>query len=71
LGTELRELIPSDKVALVALLNTDLRMPRGEMTALAAIEQATEALVRLFEGGDESVLELPRLIGLRQHRIEA
>lgn len=66
-----QELSSADKVALVALLNADVRMPRGEMTVLAAIEQATEALVRLFDGGGEDVLELPRVFGLRQHRIEA
>lgn len=70
-GAESKALSPSDKVALVALLNVDVRMPRGEMTVLSAIEQATEALVRLFDGGTEAVLELPRLFGLRQHRIEA
>lgn len=64
-------LVPSDKVALIALLNTDVLMPRGQMTVLSAIEQATEALVRLYDGGSEEVLELPRLIGLRQHPIEA
>ncbi|MBI4755444.1 MAG: type II CRISPR-associated endonuclease Cas1 [Betaproteobacteria bacterium] len=68
---ETAQLAPSDKVALVSLLNADMRMPRGDMTVLAAIEQAIEALVRLFDDGAESVLELPRLIGLRQHRIEA
>jgi CRISPR-associated protein Cas1 len=68
---ESQELSPADKVGLVALLNADVRMPRGEMTVLAAVEQATEALVRLFDGGNEDVLELPRVTGLRQHRIEA
>lgn len=68
---EARELAPGDKVALVALLNVDVRMPRGEMTVLAAIEQATESIVRLFDGASEHMLELPQLIGLRQHRIEA
>lgn len=66
-----RELTPADKVGLVGLLNVDMRMPRGEMTALAAIEQATEALVRVFDGSSEALLELPVLIGLRQHRLEA
>ena len=65
------DLVPADKVALVALLNVDVRMPRGEMTVLSAIEQATEALVRVFDGGSEQMLELPALIGLRQHRLEA
>lgn len=64
-------LIPTDKVALVALLNSDMRMPRGDMTVLTAVEHTVEALVRLYEGDSESVLELPLLIGLRQHRIEA
>ncbi len=66
-----RELTPSDKVGLVCLLNVDMRMPRGDMTVLAAIEQATEALVRVFDGSSEALLELPVLIGLRQHRLEA
>lgn len=66
-----RELSPSDKVALVGLLNIDVRMPRGEMTVLSAIEQSTEALVRLFDGGSEALLELPVLMGLRQHRFDA
>ena len=64
-------LAPSDKVSLVALLNNDVLMPRGQMTVLSAVEQATEALVRLYDGGSEDVLELPQLIGLRQHPIEA
>lgn len=68
---EPQELSTADKVRLVALLNADVAMPRGEMTVLAAVEHATEALARLFDGGSESSLELPRLIGLRQHRIEA
>lgn len=64
-------LAPSDKISLVALLNNDVLMPRGQMTVLSAVEQATEAIVRLYDGGSEEVLELPRLIGLRQHAIEA
>lgn len=64
------ELTPTDKVALVALLNVDVRMPRGNTNVLNSIEQAVESLVRLFEGGDESVLELPTLIGLGQHVFE-
>ncbi|GAB4208755.1 MAG: type II CRISPR-associated endonuclease Cas1 [Tibeticola sp.] len=61
------ELLPADKVALVGLLNVDVAMPRGQMSVLASIEQAAESLARLFDGGSELVLELPRLIGLRQH----
>ncbi len=64
-------LAPPDKVALVALLNNDVLMPRGQMTVLSAVEHATEALVRLYDGGSEDLLELPRLIGLRQRPIEA
>ncbi|MFY9314252.1 MAG: type II CRISPR-associated endonuclease Cas1 [Burkholderiales bacterium] len=68
---ERTELTPSDKIDLVALLNVDVRMPRGDMTVLAAVEQATESLVRIFDGEPESALELPQLTGLRQHRPEA
>jgi len=64
------ELTPTDKVALVALLNVDVRMPRGNTSVLNSIEQAVVSLVRLFEGADETVLELPILIGLAQHIYE-
>lgn len=64
------ELTPADKTALVGLLNIDVAMPRGVMSVLASIEQAAESLARLYDGGSELVLELPRLIGLNQHRYE-
>lgn len=64
------ELSPADKVALVALLNVDMHMPRGNTNVLNSIEQAIESLVRLFEGADETALELPKLIGLGQHVFE-
>lgn len=64
------ELTPADKTALVGLLNIDIGMPRGVMSVLASIEQAAESLARLYDGGSELVLELPRLIGLNQHRYE-
>ncbi len=64
------ELKPADKVALVGLLNVDVAMPRGQMSVLASIEQAAEALARLYDGGSEQVLELPGLIKLRQHEFE-
>ena len=67
---ELVELSPSDKVALVSLLNVDVAMPRGVMSVLASVEQAAESLARLYDGGSEQVLEMPRLIGLNQHRYE-
>ena len=64
------ELQPADKVALVALLNADMDMPRGVMSALSAIEQSVESLARAYEGDVASVLELPTLIGLQQHHPE-
>ncbi len=67
---ETAELTPSDKVDLVGLLNIDVAMPRGVMSVLASAEQAAESLARVYDGGNESLLELPRLIGLSQHRHE-
>jgi len=64
------ELTPEDKVTLVGLLNVDMKMRRGSMSVLSAIEHATESLARLFEGANEQVLELPELIGLNQHVFE-
>ncbi|MER2537926.1 MAG: type II CRISPR-associated endonuclease Cas1 [Azonexus sp.] len=63
------ELTPQDKAALVSLLNVDMGMPQGKMSALSAIEYAVESLARLFEQGD-SALELPTLIGLQAHVLE-
>ena len=63
-------LLPRHKADLVALLNVDIGMPRGAMSGLSSIEQAVESLARLYEGADESCLELPRLIDLRQHARE-
>jgi CRISPR-associated protein Cas1 len=65
------ELQPADKVALVELLNVDVSMPRGVMSALVAIEHAVESLARIYESGAEIPLELPTIIGLRQHRRES
>lgn len=67
---DVQDLTPTDKAALVGLLSVDVTMPRGVMSALASIEQAAESLARLYDGGSELVLELPRLIGLHQHRYE-
>lgn len=64
------DLAPQDKAALVALLNVDVGMPQGKMSALSAIEYAVESLARLFEQG-HSELELPTLIGLHAHRLES
>ncbi|HEX9390259.1 MAG TPA: type II CRISPR-associated endonuclease Cas1 [Usitatibacteraceae bacterium] len=65
--SEETELSPNDKGNLVALLNIDVGMPRGVMSSLSSIEQTVESLARLYEGNDENTLELPRLLGLRQH----
>jgi CRISPR-associated protein Cas1 len=65
-----QELSPTDKSGLVSLLNVDVSMPRGVMSALSSIEQAAESFARLYDGGSELILELPRLIGLQQHRYE-
>ena len=65
-----QELSTIDKAALVSLLNVDIAMPRGVMTVLSSIEQATESLVRVYDGGSELILEMPRLIGLNQHRFD-
>ncbi|MGP1680967.1 MAG: type II CRISPR-associated endonuclease Cas1 [Giesbergeria sp.] len=64
------DLRPTDKLGLVGLLNVDVAMPRGVMSVLASVEQAAESLMRLFDGGSERFLELPRLVGLQQHSFE-
>lgn len=64
------ELRPEDKATLVGLLNVDVGTPRGVMSVLSAIEQTVESLARIYEDGAESMLELPTLIGLRQHQRE-
>ena len=63
------DLTPSDKEALVALLNVDVDMPQGRMSVLSAIEYAVEGLVRVYEGKAKG-LDLPRLLGLQRHRLE-
>ena len=65
---EEQDLSPTDKANLVKLLHTDVAMPRGSMSVLAAVEQAAESLARLYEEGAE--LELPTLMGLHEHRFE-
>ncbi|MEW6313855.1 MAG: type II CRISPR-associated endonuclease Cas1 [Pseudomonadota bacterium] len=64
------ELHPEDKAALVSLLNVDVGMPRGKMSVLAAIEQMIESLARIYDGSSETLLEMPSIIGLEQHRLE-
>ena len=66
-----RDLTPGHKAELVSLLNVDMCMPRGKMSALAAIEQGSESLARVLEQGSEKHLELPELIGLEQHVAES
>lgn len=70
IGHDVDELQPADKAALVGLLNVDMAMPRGTMSALSSIEQAVESLARLYEGGNAGLLELPQLIGLAAHQYE-
>jgi CRISPR-associated protein Cas1 len=65
-----QELVPADKASLVSLLHVDVRMPRGVMSVLASVEQAAESLMRVYDGGGESLLEMPQLIGLNLHRHE-
>ena len=62
-------LIPEDKQALIALLNVDVDMAQGKMSALSAIEYAVESLARAYESG-QAELDLPRLIGLQAHKLE-
>lgn len=69
-GHDVDELQPADKAALVGLLNVDMAMPRGTMSALSSIEQAVESLARIYEGGNAGLLELPQLIGLAAHQYE-
>ena len=64
------DLLPSDKAELIALLNVDVGMPSGVTSALNAIELAVESLARIYESGVEHALELPTLIGLREHQRE-
>lgn len=64
------DLNSQDKAALIALLNVDMAMPQGRMSALSAIEYAVESLVRLFED-ENTALELPILIGLDAHILES
>ena len=69
-SNSLFDLSASDKAALVALLNVDVAMPRGVMTVLASVDQAAQSFARLYDGGGESLLELPRVQGLVQHKDE-
>ena len=70
LGHGVDDLLPTDKVPLVSLLNVDMAMPRGTTSALTSIEQAVESLARLYDGGSEILLELPQLTGLAPHQHE-
>ena len=64
------ELHPEDKVALISLINVDVGMPRGKMSVLSAIEQMIESLARIYDGSNETLLEMPGIIGLEQHQLE-
>ena len=69
-GSGNADLQPADKAELISLLNIDMGMPNGETSALNAIELAVESLARIYEYGAHNVLELPTLIGLREHQRE-
>ena len=69
-GADNAELLPNDKAELIALLNVDVGMPSGVTSALNAIELTVESLARIYESGVEHALELPTLIGLREHQRE-
>jgi CRISPR-associated protein Cas1 len=64
------ELSPKDKAQLVSLLHVDVLMLRGVMSVLSSIEQATESMVRMYDGEGEDALEMPQLIGLTPHRLD-
>jgi len=65
--SESDDLQPQEKALLVGLLNVDVKMPRGKMSVLSAIEQMIESLARVYEKEDAQLLELPMLIGLDSH----
>jgi len=69
-GADERSLLPADKAALVSLLNVDMKMPRGMMSVLSAIEQSIESLARVLDQGSDKLIELPTLTGLEQHLTE-
>jgi len=64
------ELRTQEKSALVGILNIDVQMPRGKMSVISAIEQTVKSIARVYDGGNETLLELPSLIGTDQHRLE-
>lgn len=69
-GSNDSELLPGDKASLVGILNIEVEMPRGKMSVLSSIEQTIESLARIYDGGGAVLLELPILIGLKQHALE-
>ena len=62
-------LAPENKAALLGLLDKDVGMAGGSMSAFSAIEYAVESLCRTFESG-EIALDLPLLLGLDAHARE-
>lgn len=64
------KLTPEHKAGLVSLLHTDIQMPEGKMTVLAAIEQTVMSLIHYLETAGRMPLKLPRLICLSQHNHE-
>lgn len=62
-------LLPSDKAALVSLLNVDLQMEQGQMAVMSAVDVVVESLCRSYGANDRTAaLQLPRLLGLVSHQ---
>lgn len=65
---ESHNLSANDKSGLINLLNVNVKMPRGIMSALSAADQVVESVARVYEDGSSPfLLELPQLIGLDLH----
>jgi CRISPR-associated protein Cas1 len=60
----------NEKLALVSLLNTDVLMPQGKMSALNAIDYMVESVVRFYSSKNVR-LDLPTHIGLESHFMES
>lgn len=61
------QLTTQHKAGLARLLHTDMLLPEGNMTVLAAIDQTAISLIHYLETAGATALTLPRLIKLNQH----
>lgn len=66
----LTQLTTQQKAGLARLLHTDMLLPEGNMTVLAAIDQTVISLIHYLESAGATALTLPRLIKLNQHHHE-